>query len=150
MRRVLVPASVVVLVLTACGAGQHASALRGTPVSKTAARVSAPQPSLKAIAAARERAAVREAKALLPRFGPREQVPHGTVEVALSAPKISRRVTDPALVAKIVRWIDALPVAPDVTISCSLLFPAPRIELVFRSATGTRLASASTRSGDAG
>lgn len=255
MKRVLLPASVVVLALTACGAGHHASALPASRVTKTTERVSAPQPSLKAIAAARERAAAREATALLRRFvappgavrtrdprgfagageplpaeqvvdrvafwrapgsfssavsyvrahppagfryyqsgestdlgprwafvtfyqrnvrflgvdvtesrgrivlrvdanvvwfGPHEKVPPGTAEVDISVLSVSRRVTDPTRVAKIVRWIDALPLRPEATMSCGVdSDAAPPVEFVFRSVNGTRLASASAPWGPA-
>lgn len=74
---------------------------------------------------------------------PQEKVPASTTEIDVKGPKVSRAVTDPATVADIVRWFDALPVSPPgVMVMCPLI-AGPRVQLVFRSANGTRLASAS-------
>lgn len=43
---------------------------------------------------------------------PRERVPANVREIAIRTPRLSRQVTDPAQVSQIVRWFDALPVAP--------------------------------------
>jgi hypothetical protein len=61
--------------------------------------------------------------------------PPGTIRV--------RRVTDPAEVSKLVRWFDALPILPPgPSPSCGVEGPDPGIDLVFRAASGERLASA--------
>lgn len=73
---------------------------------------------------------------------PKEKVPSRTSEIVVSAPKVSATVTDPAKVARIVRWFDALPISPP---GIALLCPAmigPQITLSFRSAGGAWLAQA--------
>ncbi|HLX32821.1 MAG TPA: hypothetical protein VKR79_08655 [Gaiellaceae bacterium] len=77
---------------------------------------------------------------------PEERVPAGVTEIDVRAPKVSRHVTGPAKVATIVRWFDALPISPPgVVLPCPLVI-GPKIEFVFRSASGARLASASAPS----
>jgi hypothetical protein len=71
-----------------------------------------------------------------------ERIPPATREIVVRSPGLSTRVTDPAKVAEIRRWFDALPVSPPgVAIACPLQV-APRITLSFRGAEGTRLAHA--------
>jgi hypothetical protein len=73
---------------------------------------------------------------------PREKVPEATREIVVRAPKASANVTDPAQVAEIVRWFDALPIAPPgIAVSCPLT-GGPDITISFRSAGGARLAQA--------
>ena len=74
---------------------------------------------------------------------PRERVPAATSEIVVRAPKVSTKVTDPAEVAVVARWLDALPVSPPgIPIACPLILAA-RATLTFRSAAGERLATAS-------
>jgi hypothetical protein len=73
---------------------------------------------------------------------PSERVPSRTSEIDLRAPKVSERVTDPAEVARIVRWFDALPISPPgIAVPCPLAI-GPDITLSFRNAHGIRLAQA--------
>jgi hypothetical protein len=73
---------------------------------------------------------------------PREKVPAATSEIDLRAPRVSIDVTNPAKVARIIRWFDALPIAPPgIVVSCPLGVP-PNITLTFRNARGDRLAQA--------
>jgi hypothetical protein len=73
---------------------------------------------------------------------PSERVPSGTSEIVLHAPRASVRVTDPAQVALLIRWFDALPISPPgIAVMCPLE-AAPDITLSFRSARGDRLAQA--------
>jgi hypothetical protein len=73
---------------------------------------------------------------------PGERVPRATREIVVRARKTSAKVTDPAKVARIVRWFDALPVAPPgVAVLCPLTLP-PDLTLSFRSAGGAWLAGA--------
>jgi hypothetical protein len=73
---------------------------------------------------------------------PREVVPAGVREIDI-ADVISRRVTAPRQIALISSWFDALNVVPPGlgAISCPLI-DAPRVTLDFRSASGSKLASA--------
>jgi len=73
---------------------------------------------------------------------PKETVPAATHEIDVTTSKASRQVTDPVEVAKIVRWFNALPVAPRTSPICG---PAAgtAVTLVFRSANGKPLATAS-------
>jgi len=74
---------------------------------------------------------------------PSEKLPAATAKIDVKGHKVSRTVTDPAKVADIVRWFDALPVSPPgVAVMCPLTL-GPRVRFVFRSANGTRFASAS-------
>jgi hypothetical protein len=73
---------------------------------------------------------------------PQEKVPASVAEVDIKAPHVARRVTDAAQVHRIVAWFDALPVIPpDVASLCG---PSDNgdVEFTFRSANGSRLASA--------
>ena len=73
---------------------------------------------------------------------PSEKVPANVSEIVLRAPKIFVTVTDPARVAKIVRWFDELPISPPgIFLSCPAILAAPAT-LSFRSAGGARLATA--------
>jgi hypothetical protein len=77
---------------------------------------------------------------------PATRVPAGvrTIDVQRSHGP-TREVTDPAKVAKIVRWFDALPSAPRGEIyHCPLIRYRPPVRLDFRSAGGTVLARART------
>lgn len=80
---------------------------------------------------------------------PQERVPVGATEIDVKAPKMSRAVTDPAKVRQIVYWFDALPISPPgVAVMCPAVTYA-RIQFVFRSASGERLASATAPAGRA-
>lgn len=73
---------------------------------------------------------------------PREVVPDGVREIDIRDENLARRVTDPAKIARIVRRFDALNVAPPgVHVECMMIV-ASRARFVFRSADGTRLATA--------
>jgi hypothetical protein len=73
---------------------------------------------------------------------PSESVPDATREVVVSAPKASAKVTDPATVARILHWFDALPVSPPgIAVACPL-GPAADITLSFRNGRGAWLAQA--------
>jgi hypothetical protein len=73
---------------------------------------------------------------------PSEEVPAATHRIVVRAPKASATVTDPARVAKIVRWLDALPISPPgVGIACPLAAGAD-IAVSFRGAGGAWLAEA--------
>jgi hypothetical protein len=73
---------------------------------------------------------------------PREVVPAATSKIVVHAPKFSRTVTDPAKVARIVRWFDALPVSPPGLVLACVGLSLADITLSFRSASGRRLAYA--------
>jgi hypothetical protein len=73
---------------------------------------------------------------------PHEQVPAGVSEIDVEAPKVSRTVTDPATVARIVHWFDALPITPPgIAVMCPLEI-GQTITLSFVSAGGAVLAKA--------
>lgn len=73
---------------------------------------------------------------------PSEKVPPGVSEILVHAPRVSAKVTDPAKVARIVGWLDALPISPPgIVLSCPLMLAA-RTTLSFRAAGGARLATA--------
>jgi hypothetical protein len=86
---------------------------------------------------------------------PREVVPAAVREIDIrslrlqsalrraGARKVSRRVTDPRKVARIIRWFDALNVVQPNTyvVGCQLVLSVP-VRFVFRSAPGATLASA--------
>lgn len=77
---------------------------------------------------------------------PSERVPAATREIVVRAPKDSAKVTDPAKVAQVVDWFDALPVSPPgIVLSCPLEVAA-RITLSFRDAGGAWLAQATVPS----
>ncbi|HEY2310675.1 MAG TPA: hypothetical protein VGH46_06130 [Gaiellaceae bacterium] len=71
-----------------------------------------------------------------------ERVPAATREIVVTSPKVSREVTDPATVARISRWFDALPISPPgIAIACPLAL-AQSIGISFRNAHGAWLAQA--------
>ena len=73
---------------------------------------------------------------------PLEVVPAGVREIDVKAPKVTRRVTDPAKIGRIVHWFDRLPINPPGSSGpCGPVF-AINVTLVFRSLSGTRVASA--------
>ena len=81
---------------------------------------------------------------------PQEKVPANVREIDIKGPRVWRRATNSMHVAAIVRWFDALPISPPgVVMGCPLIL-WPRIQVVFRSANGTRLASASVPAAKAG
>ena len=57
---------------------------------------------------------------------------------------VSRQVTDPAKVAQIVRWFDALPTAPRGVYYCPLIRYRPPTTLEFRNGHGVVLTRART------
>jgi hypothetical protein len=80
---------------------------------------------------------------------PKEQVPRRTREIVVRSPRVSVDVKDSAKVARIVRWIDALPISPPgLPVACPLSLRA-RATLSFRSAAGAQLAAASVPLGAA-
>jgi hypothetical protein len=68
---------------------------------------------------------------------PATRIPAGvrTIDVH-SSRGISRQVTDPAKVTKIVRWFDRLHTVRPGVFACPMLVAGPTITLVFRGATG--------------
>jgi hypothetical protein len=73
---------------------------------------------------------------------PREVVPAGVREIDIRDEAVTRRVTDRAKVRRIVRWFNALHVAPPgVHVICGALV-ASKARFVFRSASGAKLATA--------
>jgi hypothetical protein len=73
---------------------------------------------------------------------PKEVVPAGVREIDIRDQKLARHVTDPAQVKEIVRWFDALHVSqPGPSVGCIAVLGS-NVGLVFRSASGARLASA--------
>ncbi|MGH2977830.1 MAG: hypothetical protein ACRDKC_05600 [Gaiellaceae bacterium] len=70
-------------------------------------------------------------------------VPSAVRELDITGTGVSRRVTNPAQVARIVRWFDALNVVQPgkEIVSCPLVLAA-KVTFVFRSASGDALASA--------
>jgi hypothetical protein len=76
---------------------------------------------------------------------PATRIPAGVRSIDVhSARGVSRQVTDPLKVAKIVRWFDALPVAPDTIYYCPYIRYKPPTTFQFRGAGGTVLARAQT------
>lgn len=73
-----------------------------------------------------------------------EAVPAGVREVDVrDAGRLAGRFTEPAQVAKIVRWLDALPIVqPGAAFSCPMLVYGPVVKLDLRSADGALLAQA--------
>jgi hypothetical protein len=103
MKRLLLPASALVLVVTACGAGAKP----------------APQAA-----------------------DGGGRVPAATRTVVVHAPTWSRTVTNPAKVARIVRWFDRLrPLRHGKGVACPLVL-RPEIAISFRGAGGAQLAYA--------
>jgi hypothetical protein len=73
---------------------------------------------------------------------PSEKVPAGVTRIVVRAPKVSVKVTDPAKLGRIIRWIDALPVSPPgVVVACPLIIGVD-ITVSFRSTSGHLLAQA--------
>jgi hypothetical protein len=73
---------------------------------------------------------------------PSEKVPADTREIVVHAPKGFARVTDRAEVARIIRWFDALPIAPPgIAVPCPLS-PGADFTLSFRDGSGAWLAQA--------
>jgi hypothetical protein len=73
----------------------------------------------------------------------RERLPAGIREVDVRhAPDVWRNVTDPAKVARIVRWFDALPLAPRGVYHCPMIRYVRPTTFYFRAADGTSLARA--------
>jgi hypothetical protein len=81
---------------------------------------------------------------------PQEVVPAGVREIDVKSPHVNRRVTDPAAVAKIVRWFNRLPLSPPGQSAPCGPIPVTPVSLVFRSAHGSRVASANVPSPRAG
>jgi len=73
---------------------------------------------------------------------PSERIPFRVREIVVRAPKVSRKVTDPADVARIVRWFDALPISPPGIAMLCPLVPGAGITISFDSARGALLAQA--------
>jgi hypothetical protein len=74
---------------------------------------------------------------------PREVLPAGLRAIDISGGGVSRHVTAPARVARIVRWFDALNIVQpgQGAVHCAL-GPLYSVKFVFRSASGAELASA--------
>jgi hypothetical protein len=74
---------------------------------------------------------------------PATRIPAGVRSIDVHSSRgISRRVTDPQKVAKIVRWFDALPVAPRAIYYCPMIRYRPPATLDFRTAGGAVLVHA--------
>jgi hypothetical protein len=73
---------------------------------------------------------------------PQEVVPAGVREIDVKAPHVSRTVTNPAQIAKIVRSFDRLPITPPGVAAMCGAFLSTNVTLVFRSATGAAVATA--------
>lgn len=73
---------------------------------------------------------------------PSERIPPATREIVVRSTKRSTTVTDPAMVAEIRRWFDALPVSPPgIALACPLVI-RQNTTLSFRAADGVQLAHA--------
>ncbi len=72
---------------------------------------------------------------------PKERIPAGVREIDFSTPTLAKRVTNPAVIARIVRWFDALPIVPPGigTPPCPLVQTTP-VTLDFHDAGGAVLA----------
>lgn len=82
---------------------------------------------------------------------PTEKVPPGAQEIVVRTPKASVKVTEPRKVARIVRWLDALPISPPgVHIPCFARWSVGGITVSFRSAHGALVARAKVPPGEAG
>jgi hypothetical protein len=76
---------------------------------------------------------------------PANRIPAGVRSIDVhSARGVSRQVRDPAKVAKIVRWFEALPVAPRRMYYCPFIRYKPPTTFTFRGAGGAVLARAQT------
>jgi hypothetical protein len=81
---------------------------------------------------------------------PREALPSGVRAIDISGGGVSRHVTAPAKVARIVRWFDALNIVQpgQGPVHCAI-GPLYDVKFVFRSASGAELASAIVPAGPA-
>jgi hypothetical protein len=74
-----------------------------------------------------------------------QALPPGIREIDVDSSRaISRHVTDPARVAKIVAWFDALPIAPSTHYYCPFIRYRPPTTFDFRAGGGAVLAHAFT------
>jgi hypothetical protein len=134
MRRFLLPATALVLVVTACGAG----AKPAPRLAEAAVR----QPTVRALRGGTIIRVDADVRWIHPR-SPQEHVPSRTSEIVVTSPAGTARVTDRAEVTRIVRWFDALPVAQaGGTVVCPAEFPQDGIALSFRGRGGAWLAEA--------
>lgn len=118
MKRLLLPAGALVLVLTACGAGAKPAprvAEVGAIVERPPAGSSAPTRFLTVTAVALPARTVIRAHAQVEwiyQRAPSEKVPSATSAIVIHGYKLSKKITDPAEVGRIVRWFDVLPIEP--------------------------------------
>jgi hypothetical protein len=77
-------------------------------------------------------------------FAAGHRVPSGVAAIDVRSSRgTSRHVTDPAKVARIVRWFDALPVARRGLYNCpNIRADSPTVRFAFRTADGSLLARA--------
>jgi hypothetical protein len=75
---------------------------------------------------------------------PATRIPSGVRTIDVRSPSGLVRVTDSAKVVRIVRWFDALPVAPHRIYYCPFIRYKRPTTLAFRNADGARLARART------
>ncbi|HEY3549793.1 MAG TPA: hypothetical protein VGK69_01895 [Gaiellaceae bacterium] len=69
-------------------------------------------------------------------------MPSATSAIVIHGYKLSKKITDPAEVGRIVRWFDVLPIEPPhVRVACSLTLAA-QVTLSFRNTRGSWLAQA--------
>ncbi len=74
---------------------------------------------------------------------PRQVLPAGRIDsIVVVAPRLTRTVTDPARVAKIVRWFDALPIVQPGGLYACPAIAGPSVRFAFAGADGTVLARA--------
>ena len=80
-----------------------------------------------------------------------EQVPAGvhTIDIK-SLPRVSLRVSNPAKVEQIIRWIDALEIVQPGTYSCPFAPHGPTVTFDFRGVGGVALANASVTGSPSG
>lgn len=75
----------------------------------------------------------------------RELLPPGVREIDVRSSRgVVRRVADQAMVTEIVRWFDALPIAPSTQYYCPMIRYLAPTTFRFRSASGTLVAFAQT------
>jgi hypothetical protein len=74
---------------------------------------------------------------------PREVIPASVHEIDIANSAVSRRVTSPAQVARIIQWFDALNIVQpgSQVLGCPLIL-ASKVTFTFRSASGAELAKA--------
>ena len=77
---------------------------------------------------------------------PKEVVPGGVRKIDIHGGGVSERVTDPAKVARIVHWFDALNIAPPGVVVGCMLTLSTRLTLIFRGADARVLATATVPS----